>query len=97
MSDSNSSGLGGWLLSLVEPLVRKGLAAIGLGWVTFEGVHQLLQQVRDQAMSYFGSMSGTVYDILALAGFINFVGIIFGAMAVIASLAVMSKLGRMLA
>lgn len=90
------SDLSSWLMSMVEPLVKRGLAAVGLGWVTFEGVTQALDAVRNNFMSAFGGVSGTVYDILALAGFVNFVGTIFGAMAVIAGLATMSKLGRIL-
>lgn len=85
-----------WLMSMVEPLVKKGLAAVGLGWITFEGVTGLLDQVRNSVMSGWSAMAPTVYDILAMAGFLNAVGIILGAMATIAGLATMSRLGKML-
>lgn len=91
------SDLSSWLYSLVEPLVKKGLAAVGLGWITFEGITGLLDQVRNSVMSGWSSMAPTVYDILALAGFLDAVGIILGAMGTIAGLATMSKLGRMIA
>lgn len=89
--------LSSWLLSMVEPLVKRGLAAVGLGWVTFEGITGLLDQVRSNFMASWGGMAPTIYDLIQLAGFLDAVGIIMGAMATIAGLATMSKLGRMLA
>lgn len=94
---STEGTLTSWLMSMVEPLVRKGLAAVGLGWVTFEGVTGLLDGVRNSVMSGWSAMAPTVYDVLALAGFLDAVGILLGAMATIAGLATMSRLGRILA
>ena len=94
---ATEGSLTSWLMVMVDPLVKKGLAAVGLGWVTFEGVTGLLDQVRNSVMAGWSTMAPTVYDILALAGFLDAVGIILGSMATIAGLATMSRLGKMIA
>lgn len=86
-----------WLMSMVGPVVKKVLTTIGLGWLTFEGVTGLADQVRNSVLGSFGGTAGVVYDLLALAGFIDSVGIILGAISMVAGLAALGKLGRVLA
>lgn len=83
-------------MSMVGPLVRKVLASLGIGWVTFEGTTGLMDQVRTQVLADWGQTAPTVYDLLTLAGFTTALGIILGAVAVVAGLSALSKLGRIL-
>ncbi len=81
-----------FILKSIWPWVKKVMTTLGIGIVTYEGVGEVGDQIRDQVIANFGLIGGNMLDILSLAGFPQAIGIILGAFA--ASLA-MKVLGRL--
>lgn len=70
-----------WLISMATPLVRKGLAALGLGVVTYTGVSFALDQALAAAKSAWNSQAfSSAADLLAMAGANTALGILAGAL-----------------
>ena len=81
-----------FILKSIWPWVKKVMTTLGIGIVTYEGVGQVGDQIRDHVVANFGLIGGNMLDIVLLAGFGEAVGIVLGAFA--ASLA-MKVLGRL--
>ena len=90
------SSLTEWLMSMIQPIVRKVLASLGVCWLSYEGVGHLADSVRDQVVGKFGDVGGVIHAMLALSGFIDAVGVILGAIAAISTFSAVSRLGKML-
>lgn len=85
-----------WIMSMIGPVVRQVLLSLGLGWITFEGTTLVAENLRDRIADSFGQVNAGVYDLLAMAGFIDAVGITLGAIFAIVGLMSAAKLGKML-
>lgn len=83
-----------WLLSAVGPIVKKVLASLGVGWVTFTALTAFAIQLRDYVVAAWGTMPGDLIAIASMSGFGTALGIILGAFAYKASLSAISYLGR---
>lgn len=70
--------LGTWLGSIVGPLVKRALAALGFGYVTFTGVDSAVHGALDAAKAAFGGMPGDVGLVVARFGFFDFMSITSG-------------------
>lgn len=86
-----------WLASIVGPLAKRVLTSLGIGWITYEGVSESLDAARSAVLAAWGGLSGTVLDLLSLAGMGTALGIILGAVAARAGLAFIARLGRLTA
>lgn len=80
-----AAGVGSW--------VKQGAAALGVGAITYTGFAVLRDQVESAVTGALGGMAGDVYSVVALAGFIDAVGIWLGALSVVVVLLSFKRLG----
>lgn len=82
-----AGGIAGW--------VKKGVAALGVGAITYTGFAVLRDQVSNAVTASLGGLSGNVYQVVALAGFIDAVGVWLGALSVAVTLLSFKRLGAL--
>jgi hypothetical protein len=80
-----ATGIGGW--------AKKGAAALGVGVITYAGWSAIKGQVATAITNALGAMGGDVYQLLALAGFVDAIGIWLGALTTAVSLLAIKRLG----
>jgi hypothetical protein len=69
-----------WLLSMVGPLVVRGVIALGFTAMVFTGVTQLANQLVQGAQANWSQMPATVIQLATLSGIPESLGMIFGAL-----------------
>lgn len=84
-----------WLIAAIGPLATKVLTALGIGWISYEGMSLIADQVRDIVVGLWGGLPSYVLDILALGGISQSVGITLSALSARAGLAALSRLGKL--
>lgn len=67
-----------WLASISWPIVSRVLAALGMGTVTYTGLTTAVTSYFDLAKASLQGMSGTVLQLLAMAGVFDFLAITSG-------------------
>lgn len=80
-----AGGVAGW--------VKRGAGALGVGVVTYTGFAALRDQVVQAVTGALGGLSGDVYQVIALAGFVDAVGVWMGAFGVVVTLLSFKRLG----
>lgn len=80
-----SAGVGIW--------AKKATVALGVGLVTFAGFQGIKAQLANLIQSSWGGLPGDVYQILALGGFVDGVGIWLGAVTTAITLLTIKRLG----
>ncbi|NMG66810.1 DUF2523 domain-containing protein [Azoarcus indigens] len=80
-----SAGVGAW--------AKKAAGSLGLGLVTYVGFTALKNQFAAAIQGSMGALSGDVYSVLALGGFVDAVGIWLGALTTVVSLLTIKRLG----
>ena len=75
--------------------VKKGAAALGVGAITYTGFSLLRDQVSSAVTGALGGLSGSVYQLVALAGFVDAVGVWLGALGVVVTLLSFKRLGAL--
>lgn len=83
-----------FIVSIIGPLVRKVLVALGVGFVTYQGLDLALDAAKSQVISAWGSMGGDVANLVSLAGFGQAFGIILGAIAARAALVLVTRMSK---
>lgn len=83
-----------WLLALAGPLVKRVLIALGVGVVSFTGLTLLANQVRDQVLANLSGLTGDAYQVIAMSGAFEAIGILLGALSARAVLMAMERFGR---
>jgi len=73
--------IGTFILSLVQPLIARVLAVLGLSVVTIVGTNQVLQALRDQLQRSFTGLPVDMLNLFLLAGGGLAMGMILGAIA----------------
>lgn len=89
--------LAAWLLALVAPFVKRALVALGIGWLTYQGLGAAMAAVQSSVIAAWGQATGDMLRMLSLVGLTEAVGIILGAIAARVSLSVVSRLGKVTA
>lgn len=87
------ANFGAFLLGMATPIARKVMAALGLGVVSYGGLVLVAYQVRDAIVSHYGTLSGSVLDLLNLLGAGQAVGIVLGGIIARAAFAAISRIG----
>lgn len=82
-----TGGIGVWTI--------KGATALGLGVVTYAGFSAIKSQVASAITNSLGALSGGAYQIVALAGFVDAVGIWLGALTAMVTLLSFKRYGVM--
>ena len=83
-----------WVLALVGPVVKKVLVALGVGIVTYTSLQYLGGQISSAVMGAWGGVSGSILQILSLAGLPECIGITLGAINARIALIAVSKFGQ---
>ncbi len=71
-------GMAKWLSDISWPLVSRVLVALGFGTVTYTGADTALQSALGAAKAAVGGIAVDVAQLLALAGFFDFMAITSG-------------------
>lgn len=82
-----------FLMALASAATQKILVALGFGITVFTGFQLLKGQLESAIDSALGNLSGDVFSLICLAGFIDVLGIWLGAWTVVGTLAVTKRIG----
>lgn len=86
--------LAAWVLALVGPIVKKVFLALGVGVVTYASLNLLGTQITNAVLGAWGGVSGSILQIVSLAGLPDCIGITLGAINARIALIAVSKFGR---
>lgn len=87
--------LAAWVLAMVGPIAMRVLSALGIGWLTFEGVSVLADAAVASAQGAWGGLSGAVLAMAGLVGLSDALGIMCGGLvARVALVSVKGFLGK---
>lgn len=70
---------GEWLIRMVEPVVARVMVSLGIGYVTFTSVQDILDGVIQSVTTAFNGLGSKVLQIISLYGLPEALGIILGA------------------
>ena len=70
-----------WLLSMVAPLVIRGLVALGFTAVSYAGAETLMNQLISMAQTSWNAVPASVLQLASLSGIPDALGITLGAYA----------------
>lgn len=85
-------GWGVFLLGLVGTLAKKVLVSLGFGVIVFTGVQALKSSMEAAIDAALGGMASDVYQLVALAGGIDIIGIWLGAITTAMAFTTLKKL-----
>ncbi|MCY1218963.1 hypothetical protein D3C86_2051900 [compost metagenome] len=71
-------GIAAWIARISWPIVTRVLSAMGVGTITYVGANTALQQGLQAAKTAFAGLAGDVAQLLAMAGFFDFMSITSG-------------------
>lgn len=86
-----------WLDNAVGSLAKKVLSALGIGWVSFNGITELALQVKDHVMTAWGGLPTEVLALATMAGFGTAMGVVLSALMYKATMSALSWLGKVVA
>lgn len=72
--------LAAWLMSMIAPMVVRGLIALSFTAVTFTGVTELTASLVTSAQSSWSAMPVAVLQLVTLSGIPEVMGLLFGAL-----------------
>lgn len=67
-----------WLWQACVPVAKRVLGALGFGYVSFEGASTALESAFSAVQTALGGLAGDVAQLLAMAGFFDFMSITSG-------------------
>jgi Protein of unknown function (DUF2523). len=85
--------LGSWLLALAAPWIRKVLASLGIGVLSFTGMDAVITNVVASAKAAWSGFPAEMVMLVDLAGVSNAISIIVGAYIARASLLLFKRFG----
>lgn len=85
-----------WLASAVGPLAKRVLSALGIGWLTFEGLGAMVDQARDAVVAAWGGIAANVLTVASMAGVGTAIGIVLGAIVARVTFVMLAKLGKVM-
>lgn len=83
-----------FLLAAAWPIAKKVLVSLGIGFVTYQGMSLIAEQIRNEVLAAWGQLGGATLQILTLGGIPQALGIILGGITAGAALMAMSRLGK---
>lgn len=83
-----------WVLAAAWPVVKKVLLALGIGWLTYEGLSAVGAQINTQVATIWGTLPASVLQMASLLGIPQSIGIVLGGIAGRISLVAAGKLGK---
>lgn len=85
----------GFLMSMVGPIVKRVLLALGVGVISYAAVMTAFNAAKDQLLSTYGSISADIVWFVDLVGAFDSMSIILGAMAARLVLQSAAKFGKL--
>lgn len=85
-----------WLDNAVGSLAKRVLSALGIGWVSFNGITEFASQLKDQVMTAWGGLPAEILAIATMAGIGTAMGLVLSAVVYKAAMSSFSWLGRVL-
>lgn len=80
-----------WLMTMVLPIVKKVMIALGISVVTYVGLSAVMTQIQNSIIASLGGMTGAAAQLAAMFGFHESVGIILAAVTTKFSMAQLTK------
>lgn len=90
------STLGTFLTAASLPVVKRVLAGLGIGTITYVGLQAAFTQASGFVSSYYGQIGGDAAGLIGLLGMGEALGIILGALSARMSMMMLSKLGKVI-
>jgi len=84
-----------FFVGLVDTFGAKVLASLGMGFISYAGYAAVVDTVISTVQANFSGIGGDTLSYITLAGFPTGFGIILGSVATRATLASLSKLGKL--
>lgn len=85
-----------WLDNAVGSLAKRVLSALGIGWVSFNGITEFASQLKDQVMTAWGGLPSEILAIATMAGIGTAMGLVLSAVVYKAAMSSFSWLGRVI-
>lgn len=85
-----------WLDNAVGSLAKRVLSALGIGWVSFNGITEFASQLKDQVMTAWGGLPAEILAIATMAGIGTAMGIVLSAVVYKAAISSFSWLGKVI-
>lgn len=86
-----------WLDNAVGSLAKRVLSALGIGWVSFNGITEFASQLKDQVMTAWGGLPAEILAIATMAGIGTAMGLVLAAVVYKAAMSSFSWLGKVIA
>lgn len=83
---------GAFLAAISGALAKRILIAVGFSFVTYTGFQTLKSVVASAINVHLGAIPNSIYQVLALAGFVDSIGIWLGAFTVVVAFLSVKKL-----
>lgn len=87
--------LAGFFMAIAGPVARKVMLALGIGFLTFQGVDAAVSGALNAAKSSFGGVTGDVAQLIAMSGINWAFGIIAGSITAAVTMMVFSRLAKL--
>lgn len=85
--------LGSFLMAMAGPLAARVLVSLGIGWITYEGVVYVAQQIQTQIQGLWAQLPSSFLGLSGLCGFTEAMGLVLGGIVARASLYAAARLG----
>jgi len=85
--------LGSFLMAMAGPLAARVLVSLGIGWITYEGVVYVAQQIQTQVQGLWAQLPSSFLGLSGLCGLTEAVGLVLGGIVARASLYAAARLG----
>ncbi|MFZ1494508.1 MAG: DUF2523 family protein [Candidatus Competibacter denitrificans] len=73
------ANIAAWLFAIIGPLAKHLLTVLGFGFLVWKGLGTIRDQIASAVNSALSLIHPDIYQIVALAGFVDVIGIWLGA------------------
>lgn len=85
-----------WVSDSIGTWTKKVLSALGIGWISFEGITTLADNAKTSVLSAWGGIPADVLQLVTIGGFGTAFGVILSALMYRASIKALGHFGRVL-
>lgn len=82
-----------WLVAASASMARRMATSLGLGLVSYGGFLVIKGQIDAAVQSNLASIHASIYQVVALAGFVDAIGIWLGALTTMLTLLAVKRIG----
>lgn len=83
-----------FLLAAAWPIVKKVLVSLGIGFVAYQGLALIAEQVKQEVIAAWGQLGAATLQVLSLGGVPQALGILLGALTAGAALMAFARLSK---